>query len=106
MVQREVFGPVVSLQHFDSDGEAIATANDVSAGLAASVFTQDIRRGLVVVRKLDFGTTWINDYVPLATEMPWGGSRQAGNGHDLSIYAIEEFTQLKHVMVKLGRDLC
>lgn len=104
IVQREVFGPVISLQRFKSDQEAIAMANDVSAGLAASVFTQDIRRGLDAVRRLAFGTTWINDHVPLASEMPWGGTKQAGNGHDLSVYAIEEFTQLKHVMVKLHRD--
>ncbi len=102
IVQREVFGPVVTVQRFADDDQAIAWANDVPYGLAASVFTRDIGRALNASRKLEFGTVWINDHIPLVSEMPHGGFKQSGYGKDLSIYALEDYTQVKHVMAKLA----
>jgi 1-pyrroline dehydrogenase len=101
IVQREVFGPVVTVQRFADDDQAIAWANDVSYGLAASVFTRDIGRALNASRKLEFGTVWINDHIPLVSEMPHGGFKQSGYGKDLSLYGLEDYTQIKHVMAKL-----
>jgi 1-pyrroline dehydrogenase len=101
IVQREVFGPVVTVQRFADDDQAIAWANDVTYGLAASVFTRDIGRALNASRKLEFGTVWINDHIPLVSEMPHGGFKQSGYGKDLSMYALEDYTQVKHVMAKL-----
>ena len=101
IVQREVFGPVVTVQRFADDDEAIAWANDVPYGLAASVFTRDIGRALNASRKLEFGTVWINDHIPLVSEMPHGGFKQSGYGKDLSMYSLEDYTQVKHVMAKL-----
>jgi 1-pyrroline dehydrogenase len=101
IVQREVFGPVVTVQRFADDDEAIAWANDVNYGLAASVFTRDLGRALNASRKLEFGTVWINDHIPLVSEMPHGGFKQSGYGKDLSMYSLEDYTRIKHVMAKL-----
>jgi acyl-CoA reductase-like NAD-dependent aldehyde dehydrogenase len=103
IVQNEVFGPVVTVQRFADDAEAIAWANGTRYGLAASVWTRDIARALNAARKLQFGTVWINDHlVPIGSEMPHGGFKQSGYGKDMSAYSMEEYTQIKHVVAKLS----
>jgi 1-pyrroline dehydrogenase len=102
IVQDEVFGPVVTVQKFADDAQAIAWANDVRYGLAASVWTRDIGRALNAARKLQFGCVWINDHlIPIASEMPHGGFKRSGYGKDMSAYSMEEYTQIKHVVAKL-----
>jgi acyl-CoA reductase-like NAD-dependent aldehyde dehydrogenase len=101
VVQREIFGPVVTVQRFADDNQAIDWANDVNYGLAASVWTRDLGRALNAARRLQFGTVWINDHIPLVSEMPHGGYKQSGYGKDLSAYSLEDYTQIKHVMAKI-----
>jgi 1-pyrroline dehydrogenase len=101
IVQREVFGPVVTVQRFDDEADALAWANDVEYGLSASVWSRDIGRCMRMARKLEFGAVWLNDHFTLTSEMPHGGYKQSGYGKDLSAYALEEYTIVKHVMVNL-----
>ena len=103
IVQNEVFGPVVTVQPFASDDAAIAMANDVRYGLAASVFSESVGRAMKVAAQLDFGTVWVNEHLfPLASEMPHGGFKESGYGKDMSLYSMEEYTRIKHVAVKLA----
>ena len=101
IIQREVFGPVVTIQRFTDEAQALAWANGVDYGLASSVWTQDVSRALRMAKKLQFGTVWVNDHIPIVSEMPHGGYKQSGYGKDMSIYALEHYTEIKHVMVKL-----
>jgi len=101
IVQREVFGPVVSVTRFSDPDTAIQWANDTEYGLASSIWTQDAARGLKVASRLQYGATWINTHFMLVSEMPHGGFKRSGYGKDLSVYALEDYTVPRHVMIKL-----
>jgi aldehyde dehydrogenase (NAD+)/aminobutyraldehyde dehydrogenase len=98
----EIFGPVVSVETFSTDEEAVARANETVYGLAASVWSADAARVLSVPRRLDFGTVWVNSHLVIANEMPWGGFKGSGYGRDLSVYALEDFSRTKHIMYNHG----
>jgi betaine-aldehyde dehydrogenase len=102
MIQKEIFGPVISVQTFSDEDEAVKWANGVEFGLSSSVWTQDHGRALRVSRRLDFGCVWINCHIPLVAEMPHGGFKKSGYGKDLSLYGLEDYTRVKHVMTYLG----
>ncbi len=98
IIQDEVFGPVITVQTFADDAQALAMANGVRYGLAASVWTRDHGRAMRMSKKLDFGCVWINTHIPIVAEMPHGGFKQSGYGKDLSMYGFEDYTRIKHVM--------
>jgi aminobutyraldehyde dehydrogenase len=101
--REEIFGPVITVETFEEESEAVRRANEVPYGLAASVFTENARRGLDIPGKLDFGTVWVNSHLVLATEAPWGGFKGSGYGRDLSLYALDDYSRTKHVMHNHGR---
>ncbi len=101
VIQDEIFGPVLTIQSFDDETQALAMGNDVVFGLASSIFTKDVGRAMRLSAKLEFGTVWINDHTPLSSETPHGGFKQSGFGKDLSAEAVGDYLVTKHVMVAL-----
>ncbi len=101
-IQQEIFGPVITVQTFTDEAEAIALANGVQYGLASSVWTSDHGTALRMSRALDFGVVWINTHIPFVAEMPHGGFKHSGYGKDLSMYGFEDYTRIKHVMSAFG----
>lgn len=101
IIQNEVFGPVITVQKFTDEDQAVGYANGVEFALASSVWTKDHARAMRMSRRLDFGCVWINTHIPLVAEMPHGGFKKSGYGKDLSAYGFEDYTRIKHVMTAL-----
>jgi aldehyde dehydrogenase (NAD+)/aminobutyraldehyde dehydrogenase len=102
IASHEIFGPVVTVESFSTTDEAVTRANETPYGLSASVWTRDAGLSLSIPRQLDFGTVWVNSHLVLACEVPWGGFKGSGYGRDLSLYALDDFSRTKHVMINHG----